>query len=236
MQVTFRRVAPNGWWFDALLVIAFSALTAVLWRGHGLFIDLAVRNWADAHQPRALYWLARAGNLLGQGGFFSVVALLLALYLGWRRHSIRPVLPVLWAYLLAYVGIEILKTWTDRAAPHANHDTPPILHPERFGSGGVSYPSGHLANAMIWYGVLALLLTLWLPLRWRRLLRIAPPVILSITTVYLGFHWLSDTIAGLLLGTFLWRLVGRVPWDDIPLGRWLTTHNWAAPAIERTTP
>jgi membrane-associated phospholipid phosphatase len=234
VPIHVRRVAPAGWWFDALLVIVFAALMAVLWRGHGLFIDLGVRNWSDAHRPSALYWLARAGNLLGQGGFFSVVALLLALFLAWRRHSIRPVLPVLWAYFLAYVALTLLKGWTDRAAPHANLDTPPTIHPERFGSGGVSYPSGHLANAMIWYGVLALLLTLWVPLRWRRVIRIAPPVILSITTVYLGFHWLSDTAAGLLVGTLLWRLIGRVPWDDIPLGNWLTTHNWAAPALERT--
>jgi membrane-associated phospholipid phosphatase len=234
MQVSIRRVAPSGWWFDALLVIAFAALTAVLWRGHGLFIDLGVRNWVDAHQPRALHWAARAGNLLGQGGFFTSVAALLAIFLCWRRHSVRPILPVVLGFLLTYIGITTLKDWADRAAPHANLDTPPTIHPEHFGSGGISYPSGHLANAMVWYGVIALLLTLWWPLRWRRVLRIVPPVILSITTVYLGFHWLSDTIAGLLLGTFLWRIIGRVRWDDIPLGRWLTTRGWAAPAVERT--
>jgi membrane-associated phospholipid phosphatase len=232
--IRVRRVVPTGWWFDALLVAAFAVLTSVLWQGHLLFVDLGVRNWVDDHQPRLLHDLARVGNLLGQGGFFTAVAFLLALFLCWRRHSIRPLLPVVWAFLLTYVAITVLKGWTDRAAPHANHDTPPIIHPERFGSGGVSYPSGHLANAMVWYGVLALLLTLSVSLRWRWVIRIAPPVILSITTVYLGYHWLSDTAAGLLLGSFLWRLIGRVPWDEIPLGRWLTARGWAGPALERT--
>jgi membrane-associated phospholipid phosphatase len=228
----FRHVAPPGWWFDGLLVIAFAVLTTVLWQGHLLFIDLAVRNWADAHQPAPLHWLARAGNLLGQGGFFTGVAAVLALFLCWRRRSVRPILPVIWAFVLTFVAITLLKDWTDRAAPHANHDTPPVLHPERFGSGGESYPSGHLANALVWYGVLALLLTLWLSARWRWVLRIVPPAILTITTVYLGFHWLSDTVAGILLGTFLWRLIGRVPWDTIPLGRFLTERGWAGPALE----
>lgn len=228
-----RSVVPSGWWFDGLLVLGFVALTTVLWQGHLLFIDLAVRDWSDEHRPTALYWLARAGNLLGQGGFFTVVALLLSLLLCWRRHSIRPLLPVVTAFVLTTVVITALKDWTDRAAPHANHDIPPVLRPELFGSGGVSYPSGHLANALVWYGVLALLLSTWLPLRWRRLIRIAPPIILAITTVYLGYHWLSDTVAGILLGAFLWRLIGRVPWDDLPLGARLTAAGWAGPAVER---
>ncbi len=231
--LTARRVAPAGWWFDALLLVAFAALTYALWHGHFLNVDLAVRNWSDSHQPQVLHVLARAGNLLGQGGFFTSVCGLLGLFLCWSRRSIRPILPVIAAFLLTSVTLSILKGWTDRAAPHANTDHPPILHPELFGSGGVSYPSGHLGNALVWYGTLALLLTLWVPRRWLWVLRIAPPVILSITTVYLGFHWLSDTVAGLMIGSLLWRIIGRTPWDDIPLGRWLTSRGWAGPALER---
>jgi membrane-associated phospholipid phosphatase len=104
--------------------------------------------------------------------------------------------------------------------------TAAVPHPEQFGSGGVSYPSGHLANAIVWYGTLAILLSPWVVGRWRWTLRIAPPVILTITTVYLQFHWLSDTVAGILLGSFLWRLMGRVSWDDVPLPK----NTWTGPA------
>jgi membrane-associated phospholipid phosphatase len=225
-------VRPRGWWFDALLVIAFVLLTYLLWHGHLLGIDLSVRNWALAHQPRPLYWLARAGNLLGQGGFFTIVALLLALFLCWRRRTFWPVVPVVMALALTFVSITVLKDWTDRAAPRAaivNH----VIHPERFGSGGDSYPSGHLANALVWYGVLALLLAAWLPDRWLLVIRFVPPVILTITTVYLGFHWLSDTLAGILLGLFLWRLIARVPW---PLP-WLTDEQLSrGPAAQLDEP
>jgi len=227
---TARPVAPPGWWYDGLAVLGFAALTTALATGHLLGVDLSVRDWVDTHT--ALAPASGVLNRLGQGGFFTSVCALLAIYWAWRRHSVRPLLPVAMAFLLTYVVLTVLKTTSDRAAPHADHEVPPVVHPERFGSGGVSYPSGHLANAFVWYGVLALLLAPWLAPRWRWLLRIAAPVILAFTTVYLGYHWLTDTVAGILLGSVLWRLIARVPWDDVPLGRFLARHGWDRPALE----
>lgn len=226
-RVRLRPVAPAGWWFDLVLVAAFAGLTLALAGGHLLRLDVVVRDWCDDHQPGLPHVLARAGNLLGQGGFFTLVCLLIALFWVWKRHSVRPILPVVMAFLLTFVSISILKDVTDRAAPHA-----PVPAPERFGSGGVSYPSGHLTNALVWYGVLALLLAPWLAPLWRWVLRVAPAIILSITTVYLGYHWLTDTVAGILLGLFLWRLIARVPWDDLPLGRRLAASGWDRPFLD----
>ena len=50
-------------------------------------------------------------------------------------------------------------------------------------------------------------------------LRVLPPVIVFCTTTYLSFHWITDSIAGLLLGLILTRLMARVPWDTMPLPR-----------------
>lgn len=221
---------PAGWWYDGLAVLAFAALTAALATGHLLAFDVSVRDWVDSHT--ALDSVSGVLNRLGQGGFFTSVCALLAIYWTWRRHSIRPLLPVAMALVLTYVVLTLLKDASDRAAPHADQDVPPVPHPEHFGSGGVSYPSGHLANAFVWYGVLALLLAPWLAPRWRWLLRIAAPVILAFTTVYLGYHWFTDTVAGLLLGFVLWRLIARVPWDDLPLGRFVAARGWDRPAVE----
>lgn len=225
-----RRVAPAGWWYDLAAVAALAALTILLATGHLLALDLSVRDWVDAHT--AIDGVAGVFNRMGQGGFFTSLCALLAIYWTWRRHSVRPLLPVVLAFLLTYVVLTVLKDGTDRAAPHADRDIPPVLHSERFGSGGVSYPSGHLANAFVWYGVLALLLAPWLAPGWRWLLRIAAPVILAFTTVYLGYHWLTDTVAGVLAGFVLWRLIARVPWDDLPLGRFLAARGWDGPALE----
>jgi membrane-associated phospholipid phosphatase len=59
---------------------------------------------------------------------------------------------------------------------------------------------------------------------------VVPPVVLCFSTVYLGYHWLSDTVAGVLFGLLLDRLLWRTPWDELPLGRRLTATRWAGPA------
>jgi hypothetical protein len=41
----------------------------------------------------------------------------------------------------------------------------------------------------------------------------------------------TDTVAGVLLGIFLDRLLRRVPWDDLPLGRRLQATGWDRPAL-----
>ncbi len=227
-----RPVRP-GWWLDAVLVAGVLLTTVALAAGGLLGLDVAVRDWCDTYRPDALYWIARAGNLLGQGTPLAVLCLAIAAWLGWRRHSVRPVLPVLAAELLTLATIGPLKLLTRRAAPHGDTRPPFVDHPERLFSqaDGVSYPSGHLANAIVWYGVLALLLAPWLGPKLRAVLRIVPPAVLSVTTVYLGFHWVTDTIAGLLLGIFLDRLMHRVRWDGVPLGRRVTAAGWARPGI-----
>jgi len=210
----------RGWLADAVLVASFAALTAAVAAGwtHGL--DLAVRDWSDGHRPTPAYVIARILNLLGQGGPLAIVAALLAGLLARRAHSVRPVLPVIAAYLLLMLTVGPVKVLTDRAAPHKPAGTP---HREEFFSGGMSYPSGHTANTVVWYGVLVMLLAALLTTAMRpaaRLaLRLAPPVLVAVVTTYLGFHWITDTVAGLIAGLLLYRLLRRVPWDDLPLHR-----------------
>jgi membrane-associated phospholipid phosphatase len=223
-RLATRPVAPGGWWWDALAIIALVVLTLVINAGHLLAFDLRVRDWCAAHGGLAS--IAVVFNYLGQGGFFTVVCGLLAVYWVWRRHSVRPLLPVIVAFVLSYVVLTVVKDITNRAAPKS-----PVAHPELFGSGGVSYPSGHLTNAFVWYGVLALLVAPWLTPRWRWFVRVAPPVILTVTTIYLRYHWFTDTAAGILVGFVLWRVIARVPWDDVPLGSWLARRDWDRPAL-----
>ena len=167
---------PRSWWPDAALLAGFVALTLALWAGWFLGVDVAVLHWVDAHRPPPLDRLAGWGNYLGQGGVLTGVAAVLALGLaGWRR-SVRPVLPVVAAFASTFASLTVVKDLTRRPAPHAA-----IAHPERFGLGGVSYPSGHLVNSIVWYGVLVLLLVPWLSPGVRRVVRVVPPVVLSVT-------------------------------------------------------
>ncbi|TDC32729.1 phosphatase PAP2 family protein [Micromonospora sp. 15K316] len=230
--VRLRPVRPAGWWYDALLVAALVGLTVAL-TDHQLFgIDRTVADWAQEHRPAAAYWAARVLNLLGQGTPLTLIAAGLGVLVAVRVRSIRPVLPAVVAFVLTYLTIGPLKVWTARPAPSASIKEPflppeqtlPLFQehlPVRFAQ---SYPSGHVANAIVWYGVLALLLAPLLrtygrtvPPRLVLAIRVLPPLVVLCTTTYLGWHWLTDSVAGLLLGLFLDRLLHRVPWDDVPL-------------------
>lgn len=210
---------PRGWWFDGLLVAGFVAITVALltsrWLPH---VDLAVRDWSDTHRPPFANHLAGVLNYLGNGSPIALIALVIAIFLAIRTRTARPVLPVLGAEILTYCVVGPLKLWTSRAAPHQG----PVYFFAHSPTGDIfqSYPSGHLVNTIVWYGVLVTLLVQLVPpalARWSWVLRTVPVVVVSITTVYLGYHWFTDTAAGILLGVFLHRVMVRIPWARIPL-------------------
>jgi membrane-associated phospholipid phosphatase len=222
-------VRPRGWWFDLVLLAAGVALTVALAQGHLLTLDERVADWSTEHRPTALYVALRVLNYLGQGGqVLMPIALLLAALVAWRRQSVRPLLVFAGVFVLTYVTIGPLKIWLDRAAPaFAGPDRLVLFNPHAAGEFAMSYPSGHVANALAWYGVIAVLLNALLraldrpplPTRVYVVLRVLPPAIVFITTTWLAFHWITDSVAGLLLGLILTRLLARIPWDAIPLPR-----------------
>ncbi|WP_432984518.1 phosphatase PAP2 family protein [Dactylosporangium sp. CA-233914] len=236
MRFETRPVRPAGWWLDALLVAGFVAITILLAAKTPLLgLDLAVRDFVDAHRPGWADTTLRVFNRLGQGGqILTPLAVIVAFFLTRARHTVRPFLLVVGAYLITYVTIGPLKIWTDRAA--ASEHT--ITHPEwlfRIGS-GMSYPSGHVVNAIVWYGVLATLLTGVLRPRLVAAIRYTIPLVLLFTTTYLSFHWITDGLAALMLGVLLDRVLRRVPWDAIPLGTRLTKSGWAGAFYDTQEP
>ncbi|MCN0180621.1 phosphatase PAP2 family protein [Salinispora arenicola] len=227
-----RPVRPAGWWFDGLLLTGVVALTAVLAAGHLFGLDRAVVDWSDAHRPAAAYWIAWTLNYLGQGSPLALIAAGLGVLLAVRLRSARPLLPPVVGYALINLTVGALKVGTARPAPSAS-TREPFLPPEQtlllfqhelpllFTR---SYPSGHVVNAIVWYGVIVLLLARLLSTYGRTLpprlavaARVVPPLVVLTTTTYLGWHWLTDSIAGVLLGLLLDRMLHRVPWDDVPL-------------------
>ena len=201
------RLTPAGGWFDILLLVLLTVLTVALAaRTPLLSLDIGIRNFADDHRPPGAGLLARIFNYLGQGTPLTLLCLGIAVLQLRRMRRYEPLLAVVCAFLLSYLSIGALKLFTDRGAPHYGSI---LLFSEPTGR---SYPSGHAANVLVWYGLLAMLLAPYLWQWGRQVLRYAPVVLVSFATTYLGYHWVTDTIAGLLIGVLIDRTVRRRPW------------------------
>lgn len=206
------EVRGRSWWVDGLLVAGFAALTAALAAGWLLDVDVAVRDWCDARRPVAGYWIARTLNFLGNGTPLALIAAGLAVLVAWRTRSARPLLAPIIAFVLTTGIILPLKFWTDRPVPRSTLPDPvELFQALPSGEYGESYPSGHVVVAIVWYGVLLFLLRqlVRVPDRLAVVIRMAPPVIVFLAGTYLSFHWLTDGVAGALLGLFIDRLVAR---------------------------
>lgn len=194
----------KSWLPEIGYAVAFGLITLAVATGFTHGVDLAVRDVAKDLQNEAVWWIARVLNLLGQG---AVVAWALAggltLWTYWRTRNWKVLLPWLAAFALTYLTIGPVKIWSMRTSP--NSEGPDAVEFfNKFDTYTMGYPSGHVVNAIVWWAVIAIL--------WRHIpfMRIAPPIIVFVTTIYLGHHWLTDNLAAVALGLLIDRLVRRV--------------------------
>ena len=152
------------------------------------FLDLMVAVRVDP-----LVWVSKVLSKVG-GVWVNWplrVAALLALL--WKRRLLQSA-----AFGLAVVSSELLIGWTK-----ALYDRPRPLD-ALVGTSGASFPSGHaIAGAVTAVGLVVVLLPPGRA-RWAWELRAAAfATAMSLSRTYLGAHWLTDVVAGGLLGTSL---------------------------------
>ncbi len=155
-----------------------------------------------------MYGITLLGNqlpVLTIGGLLSVFFL-------FRRKYIA--LFALWL-TLAGVGISTKygKTYISRDRPE---------HVAYYKVDHFSFPSGHATTVVALYGLIAYFLCRRYQRQRRRIILAAAIliVVVGFSRIYLGVHYLSDVLAGFLLGT-LWLLVGISLMEVMVYGRQL---------------
>ncbi|HST45018.1 MAG TPA: VTT domain-containing protein [Luteimonas sp.] len=176
--------------------VAWSSLLAmVLMRGEPLLFDLRVHEaMFDLRNPLADRLLAALASI-GDPSVLVPAAVLTLAWLLWRRRWIAA---AHWIAALAF-GL-VLTTALERMI-----DMPlPPTAPSGFG-----FPAVGVTMATITFGFFAVLIAREMPGRqrvWPYLVAGAMVALLGFSRLYLGAHWASDIVGGLLLG-ILWLLV-----------------------------
>ena len=134
---------------------------------------------------------------LGLRGFTATVLLIAAALIGWRFRSWRPFNLSVLSLLLLNGVVGVAKLAFHRVKPRLAHDL--------MVTSGLSYPSGHAANALLTWGVLAYLIFRYThkePFVGMRLDWLVGVITVSVCTVSLirDTHWFSDLLGGTLLG------------------------------------
>lgn len=141
---------------------------------------------------------------------------------GWSPWSVVSVvaaasLVTLWLgyksglYLAGIVGLQALVNYVIKELVARPRPTDPpvwVYRPEA----GFSFPSGHVMFYTVFFGFLLFLAWRYLQPGWLRGLLIATLaaliVLVGFSRIYLGAHWLSDVVAGYLLGgLILWMAI-----------------------------
>jgi membrane-associated phospholipid phosphatase len=156
-------------------------------------VDDAVWRFVVSIENKPTTAVSVALSWLGGGWVDWPLRIAALLLLAWRRHWLR-----LAAFALAVATSEALIWWMKAAI---DRPRPPS---SLIATTGASFPSGHaIASAVTAVG---LVLVLAAPgrERWRWEVRAVEfTAVMALSRVYLRAHWLTDTVAGALLGAGL---------------------------------
>ena len=174
-----------------LIGIAIAAIAIAV----SFHFDDSVREFMIEHQNPATRNFMRYVSLLGDWPSHAAVGLVL-LGLAWRRGSqkwTRIFLAMLLAMMLAGVAGTVIKRTVPRARPSVHAET--RWGGPHFSSKYHSFPSGHVGASIAFFGVLLIA-------RRRIGLACLPiPILIGVSRMYIGAHYLSDVLCAAVLGT-----------------------------------
>ncbi|MFI5686448.1 phosphatase PAP2 family protein [Streptomyces sp. NPDC051636] len=198
--------------FSATLAFYLAIVWAVVTTSWLVRLDWQVMFFRPYQQWSGIHWFVDYYVVLGQRG---PTAVMVAAWLGWRswrQHTIRPLLTLGASLLLLNITVGAAKIGMGRLGPH--YAT--VIGSNEMGLGGDIFPSGHTANAVVTWGILAYLASTPRARRWLSAVSAVTSLGVGMATVYLGTHWLSDVLLGWAAGLLI---LLALPWCEPLIAR-----------------
>jgi undecaprenyl-diphosphatase len=174
---------------------AFAVLASEMREGETQAFDDTVIRWMGAHRSPALDSIMVEVTTLGTWTVVAMIVVVAALFLTLSHRKYSAILLIV-TTLGGLVLNGVLKLAFNRPRPQM---FVPVV--QAFSS---SFPSGHAMSAAIVYGTVAYLAARLHRRRWARWLvmgfAFVVIVLISFSRMYLGVHYPSDVIAGVLIG------------------------------------
>ena len=184
-------MAGRSWVATYVGLLVLYIYTAFLAHSHTTLPgEVVVFYWLTSLDWSSLHALMAAISFLGTGPVSALAVVAVVLLLLWKRHRLEVVFVALLPLFAAGLS-SLSKELVARPRP-----------PGVTGDG--SFPSGHVVYAVAFYGLLCFLMphfvqgTLLKVFQAGLLLLIG---LMMVSRVYLGAHWPSDVLGGLMLGS-----------------------------------
>ena len=178
----------------SLLFLA-SFLFLALFKNSFIVVDENVKNWAASIQTDAFTGITNGISIAFDTNTLLVFSLVVAVVL-FAKHYRRDSMLLLGAMAGDAVIVAVFKTVIMSPRPLN------ALIPET----GYSFPSGHVAGSVVFFGVLTYFVWKhWASVKVKTTtggLYVAITALVGLDRVYLNVHWFSDVVGGFLIGLF----------------------------------
>lgn len=204
-----RSTPPRVQVFTVLLAVYLALTIAVLVRSPVLRLDDWIGDMTLRKDYPGLLSPVRFLVDFGQRRPVAQFVVPFLLLVAWRTRSSRPMVTLVVALMALNFSVGIVKLSTGRLGPRGGHSVSEVF------SGGDIYPSGHVSNAVVMYG----LVVMFVPARHRKkaaAVAAVLSVVIGLGTLYLKTHWLTDVFGGWLAGALV---ICSLPWLTPPAQR-----------------